>query len=221
LLDAAPLAPLSLVDHVDSDNPCLVRYRRRRSADALGNRRLHKSNPTRSLALPHASQCRCGAGRVADLREQQWPAPQPSDQIAKCPSSQRDQSVAGSLLDNAEDPRSSIVSITILSIKPVKLGRIFALASVEIDIDGLVLVLHGVCALRLQPIGMLMFRDQNGVWRHALTLPDEISGPIGKSRARRTRRARFGRQKSRIMSRGSHAQTPSPLLWRAEDRQTV
>ena len=93
--------------------------------------------------------------------------------------------MAGSLPDDAEEPRLSIVSITVLSIKPVKLGRIFALASVEIDIDGLVLVLHGVRALRLQPIGTLidlpMFRDENGVWRHALTLPDEISGPIGKA----------------------------------------
>ena len=93
--------------------------------------------------------------------------------------------MAGSLPDDAEDPRSSIVSITVLSIKPVKLGRIFALASVEIDIDGLVLVLHGVRALRLQPIGTLidlpMFRDENGVWQHAVTLPDEISGPIGKA----------------------------------------
>ena len=92
--------------------------------------------------------------------------------------------MAGSLPDDAEEPRSNIVSITILSIKPVKLGRIFALASVEIDIDGLVLVLHGVRALRLQPIGTLidlpMFRDENRV-RHAVTLPDEISGPIGKA----------------------------------------
>jgi hypothetical protein len=93
--------------------------------------------------------------------------------------------VAGSSPDDAEEPRSSLVSITVLSIKPVKLGRIFALASVETDIDGLVLVLHGVRALRLQPIGTLvdlpMFRDENGVWRHALTLPDEIAGPIGKA----------------------------------------
>ena len=26
-----------------------------------------------------------------------------------------------------------------------------------------------------------MFRDENGVWRHAVTLPDEIAGPIGKA----------------------------------------
>jgi hypothetical protein len=26
-----------------------------------------------------------------------------------------------------------------------------------------------------------MFRDESGVWRRAITLPDEICGPIGKA----------------------------------------
>ena len=26
-----------------------------------------------------------------------------------------------------------------------------------------------------------MFRDENGTWRHAITLPDEISRPIGRT----------------------------------------
>ena len=26
-----------------------------------------------------------------------------------------------------------------------------------------------------------MFRDEGGTWRHAVTLPDEISGPIGRA----------------------------------------
>jgi hypothetical protein len=42
------------------------------------------------------------------------------------------------------------VLITVLSIKPVKFGQIFALASVEIDIDG---VVHGIRAMRGQPMG--------------------------------------------------------------------
>jgi hypothetical protein len=77
------------------------------------------------------------------------------------------------------------VSITVLSIKPVKFGRIFALASVEIDIDGVVLVIHGVRAMRTQPMGtrvdLPVFRDENGVWQRAISLPDEISGPMGKA----------------------------------------
>ena len=86
---------------------------------------------------------------------------------------------------DAAPSSSSTVSITVLSIKPVKFGRIFALASVEIDIDGVVLVIHGVRAIRAQPTGtrvdLPVFRDENGVWQRAITLPDEISGPIGKA----------------------------------------
>ena len=65
----------------------------------------------------------------------------------------RDGSMAGSSSDDVEHPPSSIVSITVLSIKPVKFGKIFALASVEIDIDGVPLVIHGVRAIRVHPMG--------------------------------------------------------------------
>jgi hypothetical protein len=88
--------------------------------------------------------------------------------------------------DTEHHPSSkSTVSITVLSVKPVKFGRIFALASVEVDIDGVLVVVHGVRAIRVHPIGtrigLPMFRDENGAWPHAITLPDEISGPIGRA----------------------------------------
>ena len=60
--------------------------------------------------------------------------------------------MAGSSPDDAEHPPASTVSITVVSVKPVKFGKIFALASVEIDIDGVLLVLHGVRAIRVQPM---------------------------------------------------------------------
>jgi stage V sporulation protein G len=90
--------------------------------------------------------------------------------------------MSGTPPDDTEHPPSSTVSITVLSVKPVKFGKIFALASVEIDIDGVLLVIDGVRAIRVHPIGtrieLPMFRDENGVWRRAITLPDEICGPI-------------------------------------------
>jgi hypothetical protein len=93
--------------------------------------------------------------------------------------------MAGSPPDDAEQPLAGIVSITVLSVKPVKLGKIFALASVEIDIDGVLLVIHGVRAMRVHPLGtrieLPMFRDENGIWRRAITLPDEICGPMGRA----------------------------------------
>jgi hypothetical protein len=86
--------------------------------------------------------------------------------------------------DGADPPCSSRVSITILSVKPVKFGKTFALVSVELDIDGVLIVIDGVRAMRAHPmvtrIDLPVFRDENGVWRRAITLPDEISGPIGK-----------------------------------------
>jgi hypothetical protein len=89
-----------------------------------------------------------------------------------------DRPMAGAPPDDTEHPPSSTVSITVLSVKPVKFGKIFALASVEVDIDGVLLVIHGVRAIRAHPIGtridLPMFRDENGVWRRAITLPDEI-----------------------------------------------
>src|ERR1700726_3926330 len=88
--------------------------------------------------------------------------------------------MAGSSPDDAEHPPAGIVSITVLSVKRVKLGKIFALASVEIDIDGVLLVIHGVRAISVHPLGTRIelptYRDEHGVWRRAITLPDETAG---------------------------------------------
>ena len=72
-----------------------------------------------------------------------------------------------------------------MTVKPVKFGRIFALASVEVDLDGVLLVIHGVRAIRAQPMGtridLPVYRDENGVWQRAITLPEEISEAIGRA----------------------------------------
>jgi len=47
------------------------------------------------------------------------------------------------------------------------------------------IVIHGLRAIRAHPMGtevdLPVFRDENGVWRRAITLPDEICGAIGKA----------------------------------------
>jgi hypothetical protein len=43
------------------------------------------------------------------------------------------------------------VSITVLSVTPMRVGRLFALASVEIDIDGVPIEIHGIRATRVPP----------------------------------------------------------------------
>ena len=78
---------------------------------------------------------------------------------------------------------SSLVSITVLSVTPLRAGRLFALAAVEIDIDGIRIEVRGIRAMR-DPTGatrveLPMFRDAAGQSRAAIVLPEEVHGPIG------------------------------------------
>src|ERR1700724_2975832 len=78
---------------------------------------------------------------------------------------------------------SSLISITVLSVAPLRAGRLFALASVEIDIDGVRIEVHGIRAMHV-PTGatrveLPTFRDAAGRSRAAIVLPDEVRGPIG------------------------------------------
>jgi len=58
-----------------------------------------------------------------------------------------------------------------------------SLASVEVDIDGVQIAIHGIRALRVAPIGRRIelpkFRGLNGEWQTARTLPEQVRGPIG------------------------------------------
>jgi len=79
---------------------------------------------------------------------------------------------------------SSLVRITVLSVTPARTGKLFALASVEVDIDGVQIAIHGIRALHAADsagtrIELPQFRDLNGRWQTAITLPEEVRGPIG------------------------------------------
>jgi stage V sporulation protein G len=80
-------------------------------------------------------------------------------------------------------PASSTVRISVIEVHRVDSGKLFALATVEIDIDGVSMFVHGIQALRTEPAGTRIeypkYRDASGVWRTAVTLPDEMKGPIG------------------------------------------
>jgi hypothetical protein len=83
--------------------------------------------------------------------------------------------------DNQVD--KSAVNITVLAVTPTRTGRLFALASVEIDIGGVSIELHGIRALRVGTEGtrieLPQFRDAAGLPRPVVTLPPEVYGPIG------------------------------------------
>jgi stage V sporulation protein G len=75
------------------------------------------------------------------------------------------------------------VPITVLSVTPMRAGKLFALASVEIDIDGVLIEIHGIRAVHVPPaatrIELPTFRDTSGSTRAAIILPEEVRGPIG------------------------------------------
>jgi stage V sporulation protein G len=82
-----------------------------------------------------------------------------------------------------DDAGSSTVSITVLSVTPMRAGKLFALASVEINVDGVLIEIHGVRATRTATgatrVELPTFRDATGQPRTAIVLPAEIYRPIG------------------------------------------
>ena len=87
---------------------------------------------------------------------------------------------------DAEQPSyigSSAVSITVLSVTPAGAGKLLALASVELVIDGVQLTIHGIQALRVEPIGTTIelpkYRETTGEWQTVISLPDDLCRPIG------------------------------------------
>ncbi len=74
-------------------------------------------------------------------------------------------------------------TITVLDITPVSnAGRLLALADVAILLDGVEIVVHGV-QVRADADGtevaLPRYRAPNGEWRAAITLPEEVRGPMG------------------------------------------
>lgn len=78
---------------------------------------------------------------------------------------------------------STTVSITVLSVTPIRAGKLFALAAVEIDVDGVLIEIHGIRAMHVPPaatrIELPTFRDAAGRSQAAIILPEEVREPIG------------------------------------------
>ena len=70
-----------------------------------------------------------------------------------------------------DQPSSSTISITVLSVTPARAKNLFAFASIEIDIDGVQIGVHGIRAMHAGPdaaaIELPKFRDAGGVRRTA------------------------------------------------------
>jgi hypothetical protein len=69
-----------------------------------------------------------------------------------------------------------------MSVTPMRAGNLFALASVEIDINGIQIAVRGIRALNAVGVTrteLPQYRDQNGALRPAISLLEEVVGPIG------------------------------------------
>jgi len=77
---------------------------------------------------------------------------------------------------------TTAIGLTVLEVEPVNCGKLYALVTAEIDIEGVAIIVHGIQAVR-DPggtrIALPKFRDARGTWRSAVVLPEEIKGPLG------------------------------------------
>lgn len=80
------------------------------------------------------------------------------------------------------------INCTVIDVRPVNKGRLIALATVEINIDGIVMTIDGVQVVRLPAtankqemtgVDVPHYRGADGTWRRAVMLPDELDGPLG------------------------------------------
>lgn len=83
---------------------------------------------------------------------------------------------------------TSLITATVLDVTPIGKGRILALASVELMVDGIAFTLHGVQVVRLKHPGtgheatgvdLPRYRGPDDAWRQAAELPEELRKPLG------------------------------------------
>jgi stage V sporulation protein G len=83
---------------------------------------------------------------------------------------------------------TATVEATVLEVRRVGKGRLTAFASVELTLDGVSFVVHGIQVLRMKHPGtgeeasgvaLPCYRAPDGTWRPAIDLPPELREPIG------------------------------------------
>ena len=83
---------------------------------------------------------------------------------------------------------SAAVSCRVLNLAPVRVGKLVALASVELSVEGIAFEIHGIQVISTRSdrglpataIGLPMYRSADGRWKHALTLPKELEEPVSR-----------------------------------------
>jgi stage V sporulation protein G len=86
---------------------------------------------------------------------------------------------------NLDDTAS--ITVEMIALHPVKVGRIIAFADVRLGVDGVEFAIHSVQVSRAKEQGreatkvtLPTFRDAHGNWTAAISLPDELREPMAQ-----------------------------------------
>ena len=83
---------------------------------------------------------------------------------------------------------TALVEVTVGDIRVIGQGRVLALASAELAVDGVSFALHGIQVIRTKDVAtgesaigvdLPRYRDPAGSWRTAIDLPNELRKPLG------------------------------------------
>lgn len=81
----------------------------------------------------------------------------------------------------------AIVQVSVVEVTPTPKGRLRALVDVELLLDGVAFMLHGIQVVSVRhpetgedatAVDLPRYRAPNGSWRPAVSLPEELEGPI-------------------------------------------
>ena len=90
--------------------------------------------------------------------------------------------------ESAMNSTTTFVEVIVGEVRAVRRGRVLALASAELVVDGVAFVVHGLQVVHGRDamtgreatgVELPRFRDPRGVWCPALDLPEELRKPLG------------------------------------------
>lgn len=82
---------------------------------------------------------------------------------------------------------NALVTVTVVDVQAIRKGQILALASVEIELDGVAFTISGLQVVRTREaisgreatgVALPRYRAPDGRWRPAVDLPDELREPV-------------------------------------------
>jgi len=83
---------------------------------------------------------------------------------------------------------TALVEVTVGDVRRLGQGRVLALASAELVVEGIAFAIHGIQVIQTRDpatsrnatgVDLPRYRDPTGAWRPALDLPEELRKPLG------------------------------------------